>query len=698
MSRRSNIIKNIFKLIIIQIIILHFPLLVFSESATIIIEGNKSLGQVNPLVWGTNLVTDSDSGEGVWVPKKNFANSEMVKVTTEVGIKFLRFPGGCITHNYSWKDGIGPVESRPRSESIWGHKHHNKFGIAEFVKFCCQVKAEPIVTVSYFAEGPKEAAELVEYCNGSVTTVYGALRKEHGHPGPFNIKYWEVGNEVWHGTAIPHENLSLYEVTPSAYAHRFKKFYNEMKEKDPSIVIGAVGFEMGLKGFDSFGMYWNRNVLEIAGNDIDFLSIHSYLPGFHTKPSLNPIGHFKALMAASGQTAYGISEIQSLWNDLSSTSEMKTELKIAFTEYHAGFLSEERFSWGGALYTADFIMMMLSLRNQVMGSNYMEHSNGFWGMFKGSNPIIKRQDAEIFKLLSQNIGKLIVPVKVSCSSFEPPDIGFIHSTKTLISGRNTLNEINLVKDPGFEKGTLSEGPWYYRSVQGASVNIDSGISHTGNNSVRVDFDGTKDINFLNVFQTVDLVPGNSYRLSGYIRTKNLKPDNSVSLALMDINNYKSFNLYTLRLAETNCWTWVEKIFKVPAKVEKANLMLRRFEGDGKISGTAWFDDISIKKYDSRHIEKPSILTAFATKSKNNKDFVLWVINRSPTKFIDTAINFPEVYLSSNKCKIKTIVGDGTGEKALFSKQMQTINQNISFAKKTIKYNLAPASLTCFSFE
>ena len=688
---------NSIRLIIIQVLIFCFPLSVFSESATIVLEGGKSVGHVNPLVWGTNLTSDTDSGEGVWDPKRNAANRAMVKATKKAGIKFLRFPGGCLTHNYLWKNGVGPVESRPKSESIYGNKHHNKFGIGEFINFCRQVNAEPIITVSYFAGGPKEAAELVEYCNGSTDTVYGALRKLHGYPEPFNIKYWEIGNEVMHGNSVPHQDLSLYAVTPITYALRYKSFSKLMKKIDPSILIGAVGMEMGLRELDSFGIFWNKNLIEMSQKDIDFISIHSYLPGYHTNPSSDPVGHFRALMTSASQTVAGIIELQSLWDKLSLASEKIPPFKVAITEYHAGFLSEERFSWGGALYLADFVMMLIGLQDIVIGSNYMEHSNGYWGMFRGFESVLERPDAKIFRSLFQNTGKKILSVRVSSSSFEPPDIGFIHSPKALISGMNALNGKNLVADAGFEKGAFS-GPWHNKSIQGVTVKIDSTIKHSGNNSVKVDFDGTKDINFLHVYQYVDLVPGDLYRLSGYIRTENLRDVNGVSLALMDVNDYKLFNVNTQRLSGNNEWTWVEKIFKVPAKVTKAFLMLRRFADQSKISGTAWYDDVSIEKYKSNPIKKTPVLAALATESENGKELILWVINRSPAKSVDVNISFSNVELSSDRCKIQTFVGDASGVNALFAKELTISDSEKSIVQNAMTYKLAPASLTILSYD
>ena len=678
-------------------LILFLPGFVFSESAEIVIDDNRSPGQVNPFVWGTNLVSDSDSGEGVWNTKKNTPNQEMLEMTKNAGIRFLRFPGGCIAHLYKWRKGIGPSGSRPETVSIWRHKTRNSFGTAEFITFCRKAGAEPVITVSYFAGGPQEAADWVEYCNGSAdTTPLGALRAKHGYPEPFDVKYWEIGNEVWHGYAVPHNNLSLYVVSPSNYARRFKQYCTAMKTKDPSIQCGAVGCEMGLRGFDSFCMYWNKNVMEIAGQEIDFFSLHTYLPGYHPNLSSKPVDHFRALMAGANQSEQSIYELQRLWQNLSGKPENSKFLKSAFTEFHAGFMSKERFSWGGALYTADMLMVMQNPENRVIGANYMEHSNGFWGMFKGFGQVHKRPDALIFELTSKNIGKRILSVKVSCKTFDPPDIGYVHSSETLVAAMNTLQKNNLLIDADFEAGSFN-GAWKTRPVKGASVHIDSNIRHIGQNSARVEFKGTKDLNFLNLFQTVDLIPGKAYCLSGYVRTENIKADKGVSIALMDAVDYKIFNITTQQLSGNNDWTWVGKTFRLSAKTKKVYIMLRRFKGGGKISGKAWFDNVSLVEYQPRIIKETPVMAAFATSSDNGKNLFLWVINRDPFVSFDTKVLIKNMQSKYSRYTVLTMTGKGKGKKSLFSNNVSIADTAKSFSGKVLMHKFPPASLTIFKF-
>ena len=688
-----------------KIVLLLWTIFVFSigfsvnlsaESAHITIDGSQITGKVNPLIWGTNLIHDSDTGEGVWDSKLSMPNNGMVQITKNTGIRFLRFPGGCLAHKYNWRNAIGPKADRPKTTSIWGHSHTYQFGLEEFVEFCRQVGAEPIVTVSYFTGGPSDAADLVEYCNGSVNSNYGRLRKSHGYASPFNIKYWEIGNEVMHGTKEPHRDLPLDAVSPIQYAKQFKSFVSLMKKKDTGIQIGAVAVEIGLKALDSFGMYWNQNLVNHAQEYIDFMILHSYLPGYATRPSSDPVGHFKALMSAANQTEHGISQLQTIWRKSPGFKKNKRKLRLAFTEYHAGFLTEERFSWAGALHLADFMIMMLKPDHGVIGSNYMEHSNGYWGMFKGSNPIKLRPDGKIFNILAQHKGESILAVNIDSDTFNTPDIGFIYPQGSLKSETNRLEGPNLTADNGFENGNLA-GDWIYKEFEGGKALVDKSIAHSGTYAARIDFDGTRDLNFFNVFQYVDVNPGQTYRLSGFIRTEKLNAEKGVSLALMDVKNYEDFNVYTQQLSGDNDWTWVEKVFKVPENVTKVFLMLRRFSGGGKISGTAWFDDIVLEKFEPYSEKQPRLVEAFANETIDQDIINCWVINRSPDQSIDLTLSLLNVNLKSSLCEIQTMTS-GSSDQGLYTEKISTDQTQKEVNGNILNQLLKPASLTIMTFE
>src|SRR5205814_1395790 len=120
-------------------------------SGTIEVDGNQSLGPVNKLVFGHNLEaadsagifgpTQKDKilrGDGFWLPDKQTPSEVMVKKAREIGMKMLRYPGGCLAHNFDWRKAVGPKEDR----GDW------QFGLDEYLLVCKEVGALPMITVS----------------------------------------------------------------------------------------------------------------------------------------------------------------------------------------------------------------------------------------------------------------------------------------------------------------------------------------------------------------------------------------------------------------------------------------------------------------------------------------------------------------------------------------------------------------------
>jgi len=186
---------------------------------------------------------------------------------------FIRWPGGNVAQDYHWQWGTGPRDDRPvwTNQSWRNEAEPSDFGTDEFIQFCRNTGAEPTITVNVEGMGatPDEAAAWVEYCNGPKTSRYGALRAANGHVEPFNVKYWEIGNEIWGYWVRGHSDAKTY-------AENYNRYYRAMRSADSSIVFIAVGDN---------DMDWNKTVLQIAGRNIDYLSIHHYYGGT-TYPNL----------------------------------------------------------------------------------------------------------------------------------------------------------------------------------------------------------------------------------------------------------------------------------------------------------------------------------------------------------------------------------------------------------------------------
>ena len=220
----------------------------------------------------------------------------MVRLYKEAGFKMAKWPGGNFVSAYDWYDGIGDPDKRPpRQQPMWSDRvEPNDVGLHEFVAFCRLLGAEPYVAINSGFGEARVAAEEVEYCNGSTDTRLGKLRAENGHPEPFNIRLWCIGNEMYGPWQFGHMSLNQYWVK-----HNY--IVEAMKRVDPSLkvtVCGASVCEKSLGGAEKkndffpdkweplveeklpyeFGSLndWDGWLLENCADNIDHLSEHTY--------------------------------------------------------------------------------------------------------------------------------------------------------------------------------------------------------------------------------------------------------------------------------------------------------------------------------------------------------------------------------------------------------------------------------------
>src|SRR5439155_754552 len=166
---------------------------------------------------------------------------------------------------YHWLDGVGPRDKRPRrSELAWYAEESNRFGTDEFIEYCRAIEAEPHICVNMGSGTMDEAQACVEYCNGTANTSWANLRRQHGHPDPYRVRYWGLGNEMYGGWQIG--NMNAHD-----YVKKARAFAMVMKRTDPSIeLIGC-----GQNGWSE----WDEITLGGLAELIDFHSIHLYTGG-----------------------------------------------------------------------------------------------------------------------------------------------------------------------------------------------------------------------------------------------------------------------------------------------------------------------------------------------------------------------------------------------------------------------------------
>lgn len=173
--------------------------------------------------------------------KNHGLRTDLAKAMDDLKPKFFRFPGGCwvegqdFKHMNQWKQTIGNLDTRTPLWNIWGYNATNSLGYHEYLQLAEDLGAEPlfcinagishadIVPMDQMGQWVQDALDAIEYANGPVTSVWGAIRAKNGHPKPFNMKYLEIGNENGQ----------------EPYAERWALFSQAIKEKYPDIILIA---------------------------------------------------------------------------------------------------------------------------------------------------------------------------------------------------------------------------------------------------------------------------------------------------------------------------------------------------------------------------------------------------------------------------------------------------------------------------
>ncbi|NEG88784.1 alpha-L-arabinofuranosidase C-terminal domain-containing protein [Bifidobacterium aerophilum] len=177
---------------------------------------------------------------------------DLVKALADLHPRFMRFPGGCITHGlgmsnmYHWNATIGDVEHRPHNFNVWGYHQSFRIGFYEYFRLCETIGAKPLpvlpagVSCQNTSQGPVPVAQedmpayidevlgLIDFCNADpAANAWAAKRAEMGHPEPFGLEYLGIGNE---------------DLIDDVFKNRFQQIFDAVKREHPEItVVGTVG-------------------------------------------------------------------------------------------------------------------------------------------------------------------------------------------------------------------------------------------------------------------------------------------------------------------------------------------------------------------------------------------------------------------------------------------------------------------------
>lgn len=599
-------------------------------SAEILIEF-KEVKKINSYIFGNNVLAYNpclhrkmidkfcrndgrftNFAAGQWEPILRKPNSVLLRLAKEIKVSVFRFPGGCGTHHYNWKKAIGPLEKRPMY----------KFGVDEFMKLCEAVGSEPIITLSYFTGTCQDLADLVEYLNGHIKTnpngdrAWAKVRAKNGHPEPYNVKWFEFGNEVWHG-----DHINISHVTPWEYAKRYLKCKQLIKNVDPTVLLGAVSTEgeIGLS-------YWGKIVAQLLGENLDFLILHIYRPGYYkNSPHMPPKELFKITLAAPDQIKDLLKNIENELKEVTGRA-----VPIAITEHNGSFIQQKpvpyRYSLGNALFIADLLRVFLTIDVPILCANYWHFSNGYWGLVynpnyvKGKGNYYKRPNYYIFDLYANHFGKILLKTVVRSPGYTQP--GFNKIKPNIIKSKK-INIISQNYLPTIVK--IDPEEWKVKKVQ--CVNVVKYKSF-----IELIFDCEKDINFFHVSYPVKLKAGYLYKLKAKIKAENLIDYGSgVRLEVQDLRGWKKvqFARSTFPVDGTTDWIPVELEFIPPLDSKGVRIIIRRCGGRSSIRGIVKVKDVEIKDLGPAPQYGPtSYISAIASTNEKKDKIYIMVINKN----------------------------------------------------------------------
>ncbi|NQU21791.1 MAG: alpha-N-arabinofuranosidase [Candidatus Nealsonbacteria bacterium] len=209
----------------------------------------------NPGLIGTVSLMPADNIKGM--------RADTMALLKQLDSPVYRWPGGNFVSGYNWKDGIGPRDRRPpRQNPAWTGVEHNDFGLDEFMDFCRILKTEPYIAVNSGLGGVENAVQELQYSNGAADTPMGKLRAQNGHPEPYKVKWWGIGNEMYGGWQLGHMSLE-------DYVKKHNVFADAMRAEDKSIKLVAVG-DAGR---------WSEVMMQQCAGHMELISEHFYRQG-----------------------------------------------------------------------------------------------------------------------------------------------------------------------------------------------------------------------------------------------------------------------------------------------------------------------------------------------------------------------------------------------------------------------------------
>ncbi len=392
--------------------------------ATITVDASNVVRTIPRTLYGTNIEWRWNAFN-LWLEKERRPDPKLTRLTKDLGVTMIRYPGGLYSDYYHWRKGIGPLDRRPETMHEPGKDDKSRpyFGTEEAINFARDVGAELWITANAGTGTAQEAGDWVKYTNGQTQRV----------------RFWEVGNELYIRLSAP--IFQTVTIDPVTYAKRFGEFAQAMRAADPNIKIAAIGGE-------NYGRYtfvgypdWLKTVIERQGNQIDFISLHNAYAPIISEENVDFRAVYRAMFA--GPTLIG-RNLQTVSDIIAKYAPNRaSQIKIAVTEWGPAFRFDLDSKWvdhvktlGSALFSASVLKTLIE-SPKVEVANFQElHDFSVYGAIGSRNTEFPPKHDWIptaryyaFQLYTKHFGEQLLRSATQGPTFDSSAVGYTDAVK-----------------------------------------------------------------------------------------------------------------------------------------------------------------------------------------------------------------------------------------------------------------------------
>lgn len=257
-----------------------------AQDAIIKVDILRQIGDIDRNIYGVFMEPIRNTMDGIlYNPKHPLANkdgfrTDYIEAAKELQLPNMRWPGGNYTMTYDWKDGIGPKADRPvRRELAWNVLDRNQVGTDEWLQLAKAMNVESSICINVTTATLNDNRYWLEYVNSPAGSYYADLRGKYGHPEPYNVKYWHLGNEVdgepWQAVALDSKEYVAI-AKDAAQAMYYVNRGCQTCTQPTFIVMGSSWVHHNSTGAN--WEQWNSDVINglITQRNVEYIAIHRY--------------------------------------------------------------------------------------------------------------------------------------------------------------------------------------------------------------------------------------------------------------------------------------------------------------------------------------------------------------------------------------------------------------------------------------